>query len=133
MNDTQISETIEGTEAHKIAVDMDPKMIARAERVSCEAAKQGHRRELADANWTKRDLIEIFGLGIAHRFRNQPRHAHIGKNYFTKHFHAGKRNPAGSKLLRQFIRRSEKEQHVERKLYAALTGRQYNHLNNPEQ
>lgn len=129
MNDTQTPETIEGTEAHKVA----QVLLTRAERIAQAEAKEVHRRTLASANWGRQDLLEIFGLGLAHRLRTQPRDANIGKNFFTKHFHAGKRNPAGSKLLRKIIRHNRGEAVAERGEYAALTGRQYNHLNNPEQ
>jgi hypothetical protein len=105
----------------------------RDERIAREIAKEHQLRTLATANWGKKDLLEIFGLGLVHRLRTVGGEHKVGKNYFTKHFHAGKRNPAGSKLLRRFIRQSKKEQHKERKMYAALTGRQYDHLNNPEQ
>jgi hypothetical protein len=92
--------------------------------------KQKAQRELTPG---EQQLLHLFGLCLMHRLRTNPRDANIGKNYFTKHFHAGKRNPAGSKLLRRFIRQSKREQVAYRRDYAALTGRQYNHLNNPEQ
>lgn len=98
-----------------------------------EASKAQSLRALANARWGMRDMLEIFGRGLQNRVVATSRHDSVGKNYFSNHFHAGARNPAGSKLLRRFIRQSKKEQHTERKMYAALTGRQYNHLNNPEQ
>lgn len=110
-----------------------PKVLTREDRIALEIAKEHHRRSLAKENWSRKDLLEIFGLGLMHRLRTNPHGARIGKNYFTKHFHAGKRNPAGSKLLRRFIRQSSGEATNTRRAYAALTGRQYNHLNNPEQ
>ena len=39
--------------------------------------------------------------------------------------HAGKRNPAGTKLVRRFIRNSRGEQLEYRRDYAERTGRQY--------
>lgn len=104
--------------------------IAARER---QAAKASALRRVANAKWGMKDLLEIFGMGLAHRLRTNPMHGRIGKNFFSNHFHAGAHNPAGSKLLRRFIRHSNKEQTVLRKSYAGLTGRQYNHLNNPEQ
>jgi hypothetical protein len=123
MNAEQTSDTVVAT----------PKPLTRDERVAREISKEHQLRALAKAAWGYKDLLEIFGLGLAHRLRTNPFGERIGKNYFTKHFHAGKRNPAGSKLLRRFIRQNSKEAVFERKAYATLTGRQYDHLNNPEQ
>lgn len=94
-----------------------------------EITKQIARRMLVNARWTQKDLLEIFGLGVAHRLRTNPRDAHIGQNYFSNHFHAGARNPAGSKLLRRFIRSNGPRSGSYERDYKALTGRRYNHLN----
>lgn len=94
-----------------------------------EANKAAALRALADARWTQRDLLEIFGLGLAHRLQTNPRDANIGQNYFSNHFHAGARNPAGSKLMRRFIRANGSRSARYESDYKALTGRRYNHLN----
>jgi hypothetical protein len=94
-----------------------------------EDEKAAARRALAERRWDKRDLMEIFGFGLAHRLCMNPRDAHIGKNYFSSHFHAGARNPAGSKLLRGFIRANGPRSGSYERDYKALTGRRYNHLN----
>lgn len=109
--------------------DMTPKILARVQRTAHEAAKAGQLRTLANANWSQRDLLEIFGLAMAAHIRTTHKHGTIGKNYFSNHFHAGARNPAGSKLLRRVIRQSSGEAVRIRRQYAALTGRQYNHMN----
>jgi hypothetical protein len=83
--------------------------------------------------FTYTDVLTIFGKGMMARVQKQSRHDSVGKNFFSNHFHAGRRNPAGSKLLRRIIRQSEKEVTSTRAAYKALTGRQYDHLNNPEQ
>lgn len=105
---------------------------SKAVREALARDKAAHLRQLANASWGQEDLLEIFGLGIVSRLRSGRGQQAVGKNFFSNHFHAGARNPAGSKLLRRFIRRSKKEQHVYRKAYAELTGRQYDHLNNPD-
>lgn len=102
------------------------------QRAAHDNLKAIERRALVSNQFQFRDLVEIFGRCIQHRFVTNPRDAHIGKNYFSNHFHAGARNPAGSKLLRRLIRDSSKEQVAVRRAYAALTGRHYDHLNTPE-
>lgn len=107
--------------------------LTTKQRTTQDSKKAKARRVLVSNQFQLRDLVEIFGRCIQHRFITNPRDARIGKNYFSNHFHAGARNPAGSKLLRRFIRDSSKEQVTVRRAYAALTGRHYDHLNNPEQ
>lgn len=109
------------------------KQLNVQERRGLEMAKALGRRTLAERNFSHSDLIQLFGMGIAIRLRTFHRHEEPGKHFFSNHFHAGAHNPAGSKLLRRFIRGSNGEQVIVRKAYAALTGRHYNHLNNPEQ
>lgn len=94
-----------------------------------QIAKEHALRKLANAQWTERDFLEIFGLGLAHRLQTNPRDANIGKNHFSNHFHAGARNPAGSKLLRRFIRANGPRSASYGRDYQALTGRRYNHIN----
>jgi hypothetical protein len=109
------------------------KTLTAQERLGRDAAKAEHRRQLAEQVWAHKDLLEIFGLGISMRLmtQNNP-HNSFGKHFNGNHHHAGRRNPTGSKLLRKFIRGSKKEQHVVRRMYAELTGRQYDHLNMPD-
>jgi hypothetical protein len=66
---------------------------------------------------------------LVHRLRTNPRDGQIGQNYFSNHFHAGARNPAGSKLLRRFVRANGARSASYERDYKALTGRRYNHLN----
>jgi len=94
-----------------------------------EAEKLAARRALAARRWTYRDLLEIFALGMEMRLMTHPRDTNIGKNYFSNRFHAGRRNPAGSKLLRGFIRANGPRSASYERDYKALTGRRYNHLN----
>jgi hypothetical protein len=103
------------------------KQLSKKQRIRRELVKAAHRDRLVRAQWTLKDLLEIFGLGFAHRMRINPRDAHIGQNYFSNHFHAGAHNPAGSKLMRRFIRASGRG--TWERDYKVLTGRRYNHVN----
>jgi hypothetical protein len=93
-----------------------------------EITKQIARRMIANAQWGLKDLLEIFGLGLANRLRTNPRDSLQGKNYFSTRFHAGARNPAGSKLMRRFIRANAARSASYERDYKALTGRRYNHV-----
>jgi hypothetical protein len=108
-------------------------IYATAARRLADCAKADERRALADRRFTFSDILRMFGQSMMVRVQKQTRHDSVGKNFFSNHFHAGRRNPAGSKLLRRIIRQSDKEMTSTRKAYKALTGRQYDHLNNPEQ
>lgn len=121
MNDTQAA-------VDPIALPPD-----RRQRTSREFSKASARRETAEQRWSYTDILRMFGQGMMARVQKQTRHDSVGKNFFSNHFHAGHRNPAGSKLLRRIIRQSNKEMTSTRSAYTALTGRQYDHLNNPEQ
>jgi hypothetical protein len=105
------------------------KQLSKAQRARRNRVKAARMAKLVNAQWTQKDLLEIFGLGLAHRLRTNPRDAQIGQNYFSNHFHAGARNPAGSKLLRRFIRANGPRSGSYERDYKQLTGRRYNHLN----
>jgi hypothetical protein len=105
------------------------KQLSIAQRARRARVKQAHMDRLTRPQWTQKDLLEIFGLGLVHRLRTNPRDGQIGQNYFSNHFHAGARNPAGSKLLRRFVRANGARSASYERDYKALTGRRYNHLN----
>jgi hypothetical protein len=105
------------------------KKLSKKQRVRRAHVKQVRLDKLVRAQWGMKDLLEIFGLGIAHRLRHPHRHAEMGQNYFSNHFHAGARNPAGSKLLRSFVRANGARSASYERDYKALTGRRHNHVN----
>lgn len=83
-------------------------------------------RELSQRQFIHADLLEIFGLCIKHKIMAPPtRHQMPGRH------HAGSKpsaqNPAGTKFVRQCIRRSGKESQYNRELYATMAGEQYAH------
>ena len=92
------------------------------------------RHEFDDeARFPYASMVTLFGKVLTRRLTEQTNpHNTIGGHYFNRHHHPGRRNPAGSKLLRLFIRHGGSEQTAMRKRYADLTGRQYDHLNTPE-
>lgn len=105
------------------------KQLSRKQRARRNMVKRARMAKLVNAKWGMKDLLEIFGLGIAHRLRTNPFGSRIGQNYFSNHFHAGAHNPSGSKLLRGFIRANGSRSEAHLATYKALTGRRYNHLN----
>lgn len=92
-----------------------------AARRMAQAAKALGLREAVSRRFSFRDLLNVFGAAIRARL--------IEGGYSSgKHSHPGRRNPAGTKLVRSFIRQSGGESTYWRKRYFELTGRQYNQV-----
>lgn len=97
-------------------------------------------REFSDRKFTRTDLLEIFGRAFMAKFREKPtRHQLPGKHHGGHHARielakvegmkddsiaCRYEHPAGTKLVRRFIRASRGEQTQYRLVYAALTGHQ---------
>lgn len=100
-------------------------MATKQERTIVESLKAKFRREMAEFKLNRDALLEIFGMAFRAKI-SEPSNQHnrLGKHYFNKHpQHPA--NPAGTKLVRRFIRWASGEAVAYRKLYAELTGRQY--------
>mgnify|MGYP005814760895 CR=1 FL=1 len=101
-------------------------MPTRSERFTLDQLKAKFRREMAEFKLNVGALFEIFCMAFRAKISEPSnRHNSLGKHYFTKHPQHGP-NPAGTKLVRSFIRHSNRESVYWRKLYAQMTGRQYN-------
>jgi hypothetical protein len=111
---------------------MEQRKLTRMERRSIAQMKASALRFMAEFKLKAEHLLEIFGMAIRAKMSEPSnRHNSIGSNYFNAHgthhyVHATNHHPAGTKLVRAFIRHSRKEQTVYRRLYAELTGKQYN-------
>lgn len=101
------------------------------ERAAIAEFKAAALRHIAELNLTGDHLNEIFGMAIRAKLM-EPSNFHngIGQHYFNSHgpnhnARGQKRHPAGTKLVRRFIRRGNTENVVARQIYALLTGTQY--------
>lgn len=101
------------------------------ERAAISEFKAAALRHIAELALTRDHLNEIFGMAIRAKLL-EPSNPHngIGQHYFNAHGpdhqpRGQKRHPAGTKLVRKFIRRGNTENVVARQLYAILTGKQY--------
>jgi hypothetical protein len=83
-----------------------------------QAQKEGTLREAVSRQFTRNDLLGIFGAAIRARLQE-------GGYRPGKHATRGQPHPAGTKLVRRFIRRSGTEATYWRKAYRALTGHHY--------
>jgi hypothetical protein len=90
-------------------------------------------RAIAEINFTKDNLLELFGLAIKNRITSGvSRHEQPGKNYFNAHgagHNAGGskiwQHIAGTKFVRACIRLSGRESTYSRELYKLMTGVYY--------
>lgn len=104
--------------------------MSRKERLIVSKLKEVELRKVADRKWTFTDLLNIFGLAIRTKlFQQTNPHNRIGKNYFNSHDQKSRRHPAGTKLVRGFIRHSGRESAVWRSMYAEMTGKNYGPAN----
>lgn len=107
------------------------KQTRSKEREAMSEFKAAALRSLAELHLTRDHLNEIFGMAIRAKLLS-PSNAHnaLGQHYFNSHGpdhnpRGQKRHPAGTKLVRKFIRRGNTENVMARRLYALLTGKQY--------
>lgn len=115
---------------------------AYIQREKRRAAVRKNMDALVAAQWSLKDLQELFGRAMFAKLRETPtRHQlpgkHSGKHYARiKHVEGMKDedeevscfaadHPAGTKLVRRFIRRGNSENTAMRQKYAQLTGHQY--------
>lgn len=93
--------------------------------------KLANLRALVDRQWTGNDLLKIFGDALRAKIADMSNpHNRLGKNYGNRHgthhnAHSTSHNPAGTKLIRGFIRHSGRESTYWRELYKSRTGNQY--------
>jgi len=102
-------------------------MTTKQERGVLASIKEKFLRTLADFKHTASSLMEIFGMAIRAKLEGANR---LGKHFLNAHgpghlARSHKHNPAGTKLIRSFIRRGNTENVYYRKMYAELTGHQY--------
>lgn len=82
---------------------------------------------------TRGNLLSLFGACLTRRLTEGSNpHNTLGAHYNGNHHHAGRRNPAGSKLMRSFIRANGPRSENWKPAYLQLTGREYDHINTPE-
>jgi|HubBroStandDraft_4_1064222.scaffolds.fasta_scaffold240033_2 hypothetical protein len=73
---------------------------------------------------TAPNMLMVFGKCLAAKFMAAPSKSQMpGKHYWADN--CKEPHPAGTKLVRRFIRQSGKESTYNRRLYAYLTGHQY--------
>jgi hypothetical protein len=115
--------------------------FTREQRWERSALKAKLLREFSDRQFTKTDLLVILGEAFKAKFREAPtRHQIPGKHAGGHHariqmthvdgmpdedFPCRGHHPAGTKLLRRFIRQSGRESTANRRAYTKLTGHQY--------
>lgn len=100
-----------------------PQLSTISRRLHDRLVKERDLRTATSRQFTRADLLGLFGAAIRSKL--------AGANLPGKHSHPGQRNPAGTKLVRRFIRQSGGESTYWRKRYVALTGRQYNQVEAP--
>lgn len=93
-------------------------------------AEEQQRLQRFDGRGLK-GLLTLFGFALQAKMTHDAGSFRLGKNYGNSHGpHHRERgrthNPAGTKLVRRFIRCSRGEGYELRKLYAMMTGHQYN-------
>lgn len=102
-------------------------MTTKQERGILARVKEKFLEQLAGFKHSFSSLAEIFGMAIRAKLEGANR---LGKNFLNSHgpghhVRGHKHNPAGTKLVRSFIRHGNTENTYYRKLYAAWTGHQY--------
>lgn len=89
-----------------------------------EVLKAAARRSIADQKWNYTDLLTIFGMALRAKFHETPtRHMLPGKHLLNRRDRVN--HPAGTKLVRGFIRHSGRESTSWRTMYFNLTGGHY--------
>lgn len=87
--------------------------------------KEQTLRQAVERRFTGDDLLGIFGAAIRARLREELQEEGYGP---SKHSTPGHCNPAGTKLVRRFIRQAGTEATYWRQCYRALTGRHYHEV-----
>lgn len=88
-------------------------------------------RAIAEIQFTRENLLELFGLAIKSRIvQGASKHDRIGKNYFNAHGVGHNERGiwahiAGTKFVRACIRLSGRESTYSRELYKIMTGTFY--------
>ncbi len=102
---------------------MEPKRkLTRPERRSLAAMKDSFRRTMAEVKLKFSDLLEIFGMALRAKLSEPSnRSQSLGKHHLAFRGHA---HPAGTKLVRRFLRSNEDSVHYNA-VYKALTGHAY--------
>lgn len=97
-----------------------------AERQKIAAKRAALLREFSDRQFTREDLLEIFGRALlAKAAAPTERHNVLGKHHAAHDDQCRFHHPAGTKLVRRFIRQARGEQVEYRRIYARMTGHQY--------
>lgn len=107
---------------------MDLKEILDIKRRRRDKAREAARKvmdALVKRQWTGRDMLQIFALALKAKLSEKPtRYQMTGRNTGRHHeYHF--EHPAGTKLVRRFIRQGRGEQVEYRRIYARLTGHHY--------